>query len=87
MKPQSTLSFYILKKGQMLNKPYALLISEIKEILKDEKFDKNTKVTFSEKYSDAINISIKFVSIKQKELFEIILSDMGLGFGNVLINL
>jgi len=55
-------------------------------MLKDEKFDKNTKTTHNEKYSDAIFISIKFVSNEQKELFISLLKNMGLVFGNVLIN-
>jgi len=86
MESQSNLSFYILKSKRTTNKPYLKLFSEIKQMLKDEKFDKNTKTTHNEKYSDAIFISIKFVSNEQKELFISLLKNMGLVFGNVLIN-
>ena len=81
----TNLTFFILYHRTLKNKSSDRILIEIRDILKDNRFDPNTKFTF-ENNKVGIIIVIDFASIDQKELYLNILNERDFHLAQTLMD-
>ena len=81
----TNLTFFILYHRTLKNKSSDRILIEIRDILKDNRVDPNTKFTF-ENNKVGIIIVIDFASIDQKELYLNILNERDFHLAQTLMD-